>query len=209
MSDEAAVRDLREAADCRLLAELFRFAAGYFLRGPDDETEKVLADPDWCAAAIDSGLVSAEAVAKPMAEHMEQNHQFLSMFRIPGSSFIPPFEQAYREGKATVDDAAVTECLQVYEAAGYKLPPFKHVQGDHLGHQARFLAAILDQEAGCLDKRDEEAAASVATWRTGFVDEHCGWWATFAERVEAARPCRQIRTVTTLLPSLAKAAADG
>lgn len=208
MTDRVSTHDREEAAERRLLAGFFRFAAGYLLKGPDDETEKVLADPEWIAAVVDSGLVPERIAALPAAERADQNHQFMTRFRIPGDRFIPPFEQAYRDGKATVDDAAVSECLQVYAVAGYQLEPFTHIQADHVGHQARFLAAVLEREADCLEQDDGDGPATVRTWRTGFIDEHCSWWAELASRVSDDTLCRQIQTVVHLLSGLAKRVGD-
>ncbi len=210
MSPAAVAGDRREAAgDGRLVAGMLRFVAGYFLRGPDDETEEILTDVEWQRATTESGLTPAAVADAPVDDLDGHERQFAELFRVPGTAFIPPFEQAYRGGKATVDGSATTECLQLYAAAGYQLHPFKHVQADHAGHQARFVAALLEQEEDCLGTGEAETAATVATWRRGFVAEHCGWWSSFSDRVAAAGACRQIRTVAALLASLGGAAERG
>lgn len=210
MSPAAVAGDRREAAgDGRLVAGMLRFVAGYFLRGPDDETEEILTDVEWQRATTESGLIPAAVADETLIDLDEHRRQFSELFRVPGTAFIPPFEQAYRGGKATVESSATTECLRLYAAAGYRLHPFKHAQADHAGHQARFLAALLEQEAGCLADGEAGTAATVATWRQGFVAEHCGWWTDFSDRATASGACQQIRTAATLLASLGRAAERG
>jgi TorA maturation chaperone TorD len=191
-----------EAAQRRLLSDLLRLIAGYFLEGPNADVEEVISDSDWQSGLVDAGLVSRAQIDAAAATPEDHSHEFLRMFRIPGDLFVPPFEQAYREGKATVDRAAPLECQRVYTAAGYDLAPFKHIQTDHIGHQARFLASVLEREAECLEQDNTEEASTAATWRVGFVKEHCRWWAEFAERAADAHPCQQILVVTGILDSL-------
>ncbi len=193
----------QEAADCSLLAGLFRFVAGYFLAGPSEDTEKVFVDPEWRHNLVDCQLLAEDLADERMLSEKEHGRQFLSTFRIPGDSFVPPFEQAYRKGKATVDESAVSGCTVVYESAGYELAPFKQIQTDHIGHQARFVAAVLEQEADCLEREDIDAAATVATWRTGFLQKHCAWWSSLNERVDRQGIHGQIRLVTALAAALA------
>ncbi|MCP4896434.1 MAG: molecular chaperone TorD family protein [bacterium] len=193
----------QEAADRRLLAGLFRFVAGYFLEGPTEASDAVLANPQWRIDLVQSGLLSEQGTDDEIAPLKEHTHQFLRVFRVPGDAFVPPFEQAYRKGKATVDDSAVGQCATVYDEAGYELEPFKHIQADHIGHQARFLAAILDREAECLEREDRDAAATVATWRTGFLLERSAWWSSLAERAGGQEVCGQVRLVTLLAAALA------
>lgn len=208
MSVGASDRRAMEAADLRRLAELLLFAAGYFLKGPHEAADAVLTDPDWYDATVDSGLLPAAVTEAALADGDEERRQFSATFRIPGARFVPPFEQAYREGKAGGDDDAVGECLRLYAAAGYQLAPFGHVQADHAGHQARFLAVVLEQEADCLSQADP-SACTVATWRAGFVAEHCQWWVQLSDRVAASGACRQLRAATALLARLAEAVAPG
>lgn len=197
-----------EAADCRLLAGLFRFVAGYFLAGPTEASQAVLADPQWRSELASGGFLVPRSFDDPPLPLQEHTRQFVRTFRVPGDSFVPPYEQAYRKGKATVDDSAVGGCAAVYEKAGYELDPFQHIQADHIGHQARFVSAILEQEATCLDRGDEEEAATVATWRTGFLEEHCSWWQAFGKRVAERGLAAQVCLVAALASSLATAGGE-
>jgi TorA maturation chaperone TorD len=191
-----------EAAQRRLLSDLLRLIAGYFLEGPNPDVEEVISDSDWQSGLVEAGLVSRVHIDAAAATPEDHSHEFVRMFRIPGDRFVPPFEQAYREGKATVDRAAPLECQRVYTTAGYDLAPFKHIQTDHVGHQTRFLASVLEREAECLELENTEQASTAATWRVGFVRDHCQWWTDFTERVADARPCQQVRVVADILCSM-------
>ena len=191
-----------EAADCRLLAGLFRFVASYFLEGPNTALEDVLSDTRWRGDLIESGLLGEAEIPDRLLSKNRHSEMFLRFFRIPGDSYVPPFEQAYRKGKATVESSAVGECTEIYETAGYDRAPFKHMQSDHVGHQARFVAALLEREADCLDRSDAEATATVTTWRAGFLRDHCSWWDTFSERIRQNDGQGQILLIGALTSAL-------
>ena len=190
-----------DAASLRHLAGLFLFAARYFLGGPDEEIHRILGDAAWWGSLEEGGLVHGRPPGSPVdLERHRSSYQ--ALFLIPGDGFVPPFEQAYREGKATVDSSATTACTLIYRSAGYDAAPFGGVQRDHIGHQLRFLSALLEREASSRDQGDPDAAKRVASWETGFLAEHCWWWPRFVERVLGTEPPAEISAAVLLVAGL-------
>jgi len=185
----------------RHLAGLFLFAARYFLSGPDEEIHGILGDSQWWALLRETGLANGEPRGKTVDLDWHRS-AFETLFRIPGDGFVPPYEQAYHEGKATVNLSATAECAKVYQAAGYEAAPFAGVQRDHIGHHLRFLSALLEREADCLDRGEVEAAERVVTWEEGFLADRCWWWPRFVERVRVLEPPAEVDAANLLISGL-------
>ena len=197
-----------EAAAHRRLADLLLFAAGYFLAGPDERSHALLTDPAWLAGLRRARLLGRGIEVRDPTTVSSHRQQFAELFRIPSDRYVAPVEQAFRDAKATVDDSAVGECLAVYQAAGYELAPYAHIQADHLGHQLRFVHAVLTREADCLERGDTAAAATVASWRRGFLADHGRWWRELAQRTRSRNPCAAIRHAVSLAERLGHTAAE-
>jgi len=188
-------------AIARHLAGLFLFAGKYFLSGPDEEVHGILSDSQWWGSLEESGLVDGqpEGESVNLSRHLAA---FNSVCRIPGDGFVPPFEQAYHERKATVELSAPGECAKLFRAAGYEMAPYAGVQPDHIGHQLRFLSALLEREADCVDRGEEEAAKRVRTWQEGFLADRCWWWPRFAGDIQSKSPPFELAAAAGLLVGL-------
>ncbi len=195
------------AEELRSLARLALFLATYFLEGPDEERHRILSDPEWLAAMERSGLLATRPAGRTatLAEH---RRRFEALLRIPGDDFVPPFEQGYHEQKATVEFSAPGACQQVYRRAGYALEPYAAVQPDHVGHQLRFLSALLEKYADRLDEGDDHGAAVVKTWIRGFVNDRCWWWPQLADRLLEAGLPLELEGAARLLAGLEAAARE-
>lgn len=203
----ASGQPVGEAVAFRRLADLFLFAAGYFLSGPDERSHALLADPSWRSALADSSLLDCAGESGDPLDFEQHTRQFRELFRVPGPRYVPPMEQAYRGEKATFDASAVGECQTVYEAAGYDPAPFGATQPDHIGHQLRFLHAVAAREADCLERGDPAAAERAASWRRGFLRDHGGWWVEMARQAGDRKPCAEMRLILGLVVGLARHAA--
>ena len=190
-----------DAAAPRHLAGLVLFAARYCLSGPDEEVHRILGNAAWWGSLEEAGLAPGQPSGSPV--DLEQHRSlYQAFFWIPGNAFVPPYEQAYREGKATVDSSATAACTSIYRVAGYDAAPFDDVQRDHIGHQLRFLSALLEREADCRDQDDIGAASRVVSWEEGFLAEHCWWWPRFTERVLAMDPPAEMSAAVLLIAGL-------
>ena len=191
------------AGQCLSLARLLDFLAHYFLDGPAEENDRVLTDMEWVGGLRDAGLVENIASRCPVTTLEMHRNQFEASFRIPGSKAIPPYEQSYMEKKpASSGETPAVACRRIFDAAGYALAPYEDVQPDHLGHQLRFVSELFKKEADCLEHGDMQGGGNVATWRTGFMTDHCQWWPDLACAVKKGTQCRQMEIVADLLISL-------
>ena len=188
-------------ARSRHLAGLLLFAARYFLSGPDERLHGILGDEEWWRSLHEAGVVGPRPEG-PGGDLDAHRGQYNELLRVPGSRFVPPFEQAYHEGKATVDASAPGECARVYREAGYQTAPYAGVQADHIGHQLRFVAALLEREAECADRGEETAVERVRTWQEGFLADRCWWWPRFAADVRSRAPQREVAAAADLVAGL-------
>ena len=170
------------AEELRSLAELVLFLSTCFLDGPNEEKHGVLSDPEWLAALLQSGILRVEPAARAV-DLPDHRRRFEELLRIPGDHFVSPFEQGYHERKATVEFSAPVACEQLYRRAGYVREPYATVEADHIGHQLRFLSALLQRYAGKLEEDDNQGAAVVLTWIRGFFNDRCWWWPSFSGRL--------------------------
>jgi len=185
------------ADELRSLADLSLFLAAYFLEGPDARRHELLSDEGWCREFVEAGLL--DSVPSPVVGLDEHQRRFGELLRIPGDRFVPPFEQAYHEGKATVEFSAPAACEQLYRRAGYSRDPFSNVEPDHVGHQLRFLAGLLERRATKLEAGDVDGARVVATWVHGLINDRCWWWRGMAARLRERDLPAQMEVVVALL----------
>jgi len=194
--------------NARPLQDLFLFLAQYYLEGPSGSIDEVLQNAAWPAELKQAGLLSEDPGGET-AEISAHRSQFGDLLRIPGERFIPPFEQAYHAQKATVEFSAPAACERVYQHAGYDRAPFVAVQADHVGHQLRFLSALLGRLGDALERKDRDAVLRILTWRDGFLRDRCWWWPRLSDKLLERHPCRQIRLAAALLPALTRACHPG
>lgn len=187
------------------LADLFLLVAQYMLEGPDERLHGVLGDLEWAGTMEDAGLLSAglEGRVLDLPGHRREWERRL---RVPGDGYVPPYEQHYHRGKATVDFSAQAASERLFRRAGYSKAPYGDVQADHLGHQARFAGALMERLAACHEREDGEGAERVTTWLEGLVRDRCWWWGAFAETLAGATDCLQVRRLAGLVGRLPAAA---
>lgn len=196
------------AGPSRPLADLFLFLAQYYLEGPSDRLDAVLRSAAWPEELKQAGLLDESPGGEP-AGLSAHRLEFEGLLRIPGEGFVPPFEQAYHTQKATVEFSAPAACERVYQHAGYDRAPFVAVQADHVGHQLRFLSALLGRLGDAHERHDGDAVLRVLSWRDGFLRDRCWWWPRFSGKILERGPCRQVRLAAVLLPALARACPPG
>ncbi len=193
-----------EADAVRLLADLCLFMAQYFLQGPDERLDGLMGEAVWLNQLKKARLVPDNPGGE-VANLPTHKREFEALLRIPSGSFVPPFEQAYHDRKATVQFSAPAACERVYGSSGYDLSPFTGVQPDHVGHQLRFLAALFDRLGKSTREGDSDAVMNILSWRSSFLRDRCWWWPRFGGDLLQKRPCRQIRVAATLLSNLGTA----
>jgi hypothetical protein len=196
------------AGDARPVADLCLFLAQYYLQGPSGPLDDVLTNPAWASGLQQAGLLLEDPGGEP-AGLSAHRAEFEDLLRIPGGRFIPPFEQAYHAQKATVEFSAPAACERVYQHAGYDRAPFAAVQADHVGHQLRFLSALLGRLGDAAERNDGDAVLRILTWRDGFLRDRCWWWPRLSDKLLERHPCRQIRLAAALLPALTRACHPG
>ena len=105
--------------------------------------------------------------------------------RVPGGRALLPYETSHlpaTERERGPERMAAVAGL--YATAGFDMEPNTQVPADHVGHELRFVAALLRREAGL--EPGSSAAQNVVGWRSGFVRDHLGFCvAGLAARVRA------------------------
>ena len=93
--------------------------------------------------------------------------------RIPGGSALLPYESSHLPDEERIrGPERMAEVASVYATAGFDMEPFTQFPADHLGHELRFVAALLRREAALVP--GSPASVNALGWRTGFIREHPG-----------------------------------
>lgn len=96
---------------------------------------------------------------------------------IPGSQAFLPYETSHLPPEMRPrGPQRLAQIAGLYKRAGFSLEPWTHYPADHLGHELRFLAALLRHQAICEQRQEHPAAANVKTWRQGFLQDHLQAW---------------------------------
>lgn len=93
--------------------------------------------------------------------------------RIPGGQALLPYESSHLPDQERIrGPERMADVASIYAAAGFDMEPFTQFPADHIGHELRFVAALLRREATLA--RGSPAALNAHGWRTGFIREHPG-----------------------------------
>jgi TorA maturation chaperone TorD len=93
--------------------------------------------------------------------------------RIPGGRALLPYESSHLPDQERFrGPERIADVASIYFAAGFDMDPFTQFPADHLGHELRFVAALLRREATLAP--GSPAAVNALGWRTGFIREHPG-----------------------------------
>lgn len=105
---------------------------------------------------------------------------------IPGSQAFLPYETSHLPPNMSPRGPERLALIAgLYKRAGFPLEPWTHYPADHLGHELRFLAALLRHQALCEQRQEHQGAANVKTWRQGFLQDHLqAWLPAFVAHVE-------------------------
>jgi len=98
---------------------------------------------------------------------------FDAHMRIPGRQAILPYESSHLpETERIHGPERIADVAGLYATAGFDMEPFTQFPADHIGHELRFVAALLRREAALFP--GSSAARNAFGWRTGFIREHPG-----------------------------------
>jgi len=93
--------------------------------------------------------------------------------RIPGGRALLPYESSHLPDQERIrGPERMAEVAGLYATAGFDMEPFTQFPADHIGHELRFVAALLRREAALA--HGSPAAVNALGWRTGFIREHPG-----------------------------------
>lgn len=202
MTEDRHGNDQQRAGDLRRLADLFELAGTYFLAGPSEAVDRLLADEEWVASLVGAGLLEKDPGGKA-ATPDEHAREFEALLRIPDRErAVPPQEAAHVPKPDEPERTPVLVCRSLYERAGYEAAPYADLPADHVGHQLRFLAALMRKEADCLERGDDAAAANVRGWVVGFAGDHTSWWETFGAKLAERAATRPLRVMAALVGRL-------
>lgn len=103
-------------------------------------------------------------------------------FRVPGSQNLRPYEAEH----ATPGGHSVrVEVAELYQQAGFSTSPYEHEPPDHIGHELRFLSALVMRAASCQRQGQLSTAATLGSWISGFIRDHLlGFLDVWVESVE-------------------------
>jgi len=177
----------------RARARVYAFFAGLLLNPPTAERLDMLFTADGETALemlfpADPAVEAFRQISRRHRSGRRQDQDFLldyeALFRVPGASYVHPFESVYRPNgapqkkgvKAAMWGNETRDVAQIYQDEG--LQPQEDFDGlpDHLGVELEFAAVLSRKCAAALERGEQVKAQSFNAKRSAFLTEHLLQW---------------------------------
>jgi len=184
----------QEAAEIeRARARVYAFFSALLLESQTAEGLDRLFTPDGEAAMemLFPGHPAVEGFKQISRRHRSscrQDQEFMldyeALFRVPGASYVHPFESSYRQdgtGKNKTARAALwgnetREVAKTYQEEGLQPRQGFDELPDHLGVELEFAAFLSHKCAAALERGEVEKAQSFNAKKAAFLTEHLLQW---------------------------------
>ncbi len=199
-SDVAEVKQ-----DCLARANIYRLLAGAFAEEPSRAYLEALRAPESISALRELTLTFDADFLAPLPDELEEvlACEYTVLFASPGG--CAPTESARLTGRVQQEPCFVVRTE--YRLAGFEIQKGRfEVFEDHIGVELLFVAGLLDQAAGALDRDDRDAFVRIDKTIKRFWAMHLGRWARgYASLVERASKHSFYREMARLLHLFAEA----
>ncbi len=103
-------------------------------------------------------------------------------FRVPGEQNLQPYKSEHANPGG---HEVRVEVASLYQQAGFSTSPYEHEPPDHIGHELRFISALVMRQASCHRQGERAAAVALGSWIAGFIRDHVlGFLDVWVGRVE-------------------------
>ncbi len=183
-----------EAAEIeRARARVYAFFSALLIESPTAERLDRLLTPDGETALemLFPGHPAVEGFKQISRRHRSscrQDHEFMldyeALFRVPGASYVHPFESVYRHDgaaqkkgvRASLLGVETREVARIYQEEGLQPKQDFDELPDHLGAELEFVAFLSNKRAASLEREELEKAQSFYAKRASFLTEHLLQW---------------------------------